>query len=281
VFLTYPEAHYVYNTPSSLVTSALLTKDVIQVEQRFIYESPYFKASYDVKPQTPEARRELIRWLSLRLGSLDYYNLGLFDPEENVYEISHSDIDKTYFFYWDDEGHRLINCTDAMRKRLVERQEKPLFAWSASEKIPAGRISFISCEWRQAPEDGTVYLSPVRGGRVPPLIVISLENTACKDFDVVEMDLSAASLSWREGYFTGSVGWLLEGEAESAEVFRRAVRLDGTYYKFHERRRIYWIPLAQKFLAYGGRPVVKLFIMLPPDVKEYALRSIRLRRLDE
>jgi hypothetical protein len=271
----------VINTEMPFVIFALLMKDPIQVERRFIPDSSYGKVPFDIKLQTPEARKELIRWLPVRLGSLDLYNSGVFDPSEKVYEIPRQDLDKTFFFYWDDEGRRLINCTDAMRKRLAEMREKPLFAWSASEKIPAGRISFISCEWRQATQDAAVYISPVRGGPVPPLVEIALENTTCKDFDVVEIDLSALSKFWREGYFTGSVGWLLKDEAESAEVFKRSVKFDGVYHTFHDSRHIFWIPLAQKFLAYDGRDVVKLFIVLPPDVKEYALRSIKLRRLDE
>jgi hypothetical protein len=159
-----------------------------------------------------------------------------------------------------------------------------LFEWSAPEPLVVGRspgcIEVGGAELRQSADDGALYISPSPGQREPAVLLVHLDGIDCGDFDQVEIDLSAASKTWREGYFTASVAWRYEGERESVEMIRRAVKFSGEYHGFYETHHYYRVPLAQKLLDCNGR-VSAISIILPPFINEYALKGIRLSRFDE
>jgi hypothetical protein len=281
VFLTYPEVRGVAGTEPHCVISALLAEGAINPARRFFHDSPYEKASYDFDLLAPDARHEIVRWFPVRLDDLSLYERGFFKPADDVYRISDGDLAQTFFFYWDEEKQRLVDCTDAMRKRLTEKRDKTLFGWYASEKISAEGVSIMSCECRQISREGVAYISPVPGSD-SPLITVALDDTTCTDFDFVEIDLTATSKSYREGYFSGYITFLLKDEKKTLpELAGRKVAFGGVYYEFHENHHTYRIPLAQRFLAYDKKQITGIIIVLPMEVKEYALRSIRLRRFDE
>jgi len=282
VFITYPFVAEMphYTEPLALV-AALEAKFNVPVPPEFHLDSPYLKAGYNWELLTPEVVEYLRRWYPLWIGTGAVFHASPWNSNDRLPPIAGRDLQQTYFFWWD--GTKLHDCTEQMRAHLALERKQELFVWTAYETFPYNNVEFLICVGNARNSQGVLYFAPMPNDKgALPTIRIDLHNLPSDEFDQVEITLSAASKSTREGYFTGRVAWRYKGEGETQEILDRAEPFVGRYYSRHEVENMphYRIPLAHRFLQEGSREVESIYIILPL-LPEYAVEDIRLSRFDE
>ena len=282
VYITYPSVRGVpANTDPAFVISALWAQRTVEPAPGWGTATPYSRGGYDSSLLEPHRRKELIRWFPVQLDSDVLYERGTFGREDDVYSIARGDLERTFFFYWSAQDGTLADCTEPMRARLAQERRAELFHWTAREKFPYARVTLTNCLSSPQHEKGILYISPTPGSLSFPMLQIDLEETDCMDFDQVEIEMSAASKSSWEGFFTAFVTWQWEGEEASPDALHEhAVAFSGRYHPYHKFRH-YRVPVAHHFLKSGSRRIASLYIAFPPDVSEIAIRSVRLSRFTE
>ncbi|MFH1549499.1 MAG: hypothetical protein ABIH04_02960 [Planctomycetota bacterium] len=270
VFVTYPPSPPGAGLPDPLFISYAVLAKIPLANSREItarITSPYAVV------QIPE---EVRRWLPVRLNG-DWWRE--YDIEREP-RISRQDLNRTFFFYWRDRESVLVDCTETMRKRLAKPRECKLFEWTADRAFPHEVIITGNCSYNVNKEQKLVYIAPNLASSKPVIIEINLAGIRSKDFDSIDIELSAASKSYEEGFFTAGLTWLWEGEALSpATRVERLETFQGRYFEFH-KMYLYSVPLAHRFWGSEDRKVDVIYIELP-CLPELAIRSIRLTRFDD
>jgi len=285
-FVTCPRVQwaYHYTEPKFLVSAFMVLTGRAPIPETLRWTSPYLRGHYDISRYSPEVREEITRWFPIRFDGGAFYESPVFRKiKDDSGRMLLDNLARTFFFYWD--GAALHNCTAPMLGRLTEDRTKPLFSWTARDDYPNPHMFFSFGEPNPSYAENVLYFLPTAGERGGmAAIQINLHGVMARDFDQIEITMSAASKSDDEGYFTGKIAWKFKREEETPEMLDRAEPFLGRYYRFHamekEKMNHYRILLAQQFMDADDREIEAIYIVLPNRF-EYAIRDIRLTRFTE